>query len=276
MGNLYVLFGHPVGHSMSPIVHNEQFSLLNMPHHYHAIDVEPGKIKEAVEAIKALSIAGANVTVPHKVEIMKHLDHIDEEARIIGAVNTIVNENGVLTGYNTDGQGYLESLLEVTGPDISDYKILVIGAGGASRAVVTVLCRYGVNDLMITNRTQERAEALSKDCGGQVISKEKAEGMLSEFDVIINTTSIGMSPNTDEMPMSVEGMKPKTIASDLIYNPLQTRWLAEAEKRGAVTHSGIGMFVRQGALAFKKWTGQEADLEIMTKTVLQQLGGKND
>lgn len=100
--------------------------------------------------------------------------------------------------------------------------------------------------------------------------------MLSEFDVIINTTSIGMSPNTDEMPMSVEGMKPKTIASDLIYNPLQTRWLAEAEKRGAVTHSGIGMFVRQGALAFKKWTGQEADLEIMTKTVLQQLGGKND
>ncbi|HEX7063744.1 MAG TPA: shikimate dehydrogenase [Bacillales bacterium] len=278
MGKLFALIGHPVGHSLSSIMHNEEFQALGLPHRYECFDVDPANLSKAVEGIKALGIAGFNVTVPHKVTVMQHLDEIDEEARQIGAVNTIVNRDGYLIGANTDGQGFLKSLKDVAGETLSHMRVLMIGAGGAARGVAVTLDRYRVRQLDIANRTLEKAEFLIEkgiqNTPSRVLSFEEAESGLSEYDVIINTTPIGMSPNTGEMPLSVNGINPGTILADLIYNPLETKWLKEGEGIGAVTMNGVGMFVGQGALAFEKWTGRTPDRGRMRDTVLARLEGR--
>ncbi|HEU5139048.1 MAG TPA: shikimate dehydrogenase [Bacillales bacterium] len=278
MGKLFALIGHPVGHSLSAIMHNEEFQALGLPHRYECFDVDPANLGKAIDGIRALGIAGFNVTVPHKVKVMQYLDEIDEEARQIGAVNTVVNQSGYLIGMNTDGKGFLHSLRDVTGEALSSSRVLMVGAGGAARGVAVTLDRYGVKQLDIANRTLEKAESLIEDgirkSMAQVITLEEAESGLPEYDVIINTTPVGMSPNTDELPMGLNGVKPGTVLADLIYNPLQTKWLKIGEGLGATTMNGIGMFVGQGALAFEKWTGQNPDRERMRQTVLRRLEGR--
>ncbi|SDI84751.1 shikimate dehydrogenase [Alteribacillus bidgolensis] len=273
---LFGLLGHPVGHSMSPAMHNDQFEKQGLPYFYHAFDVDPRDLKEAVEGMRALGISGFNVTVPHKVEIMSYLDEIDEEAQIIGAVNTVVNKKGRWIGYNTDGKGYVQSLLTKTGKGLHDYNILVIGAGGASRAVVTSLYKYGVQSLAITNRTISKAENIRKNLGHEIeiLEKEKAEIKTGEYDLIINTTSMGMSPHVNTIPWKTDVLKQGCLCSDLIYNPLKTTWLKEAEGQGADTLNGVGMFVGQGAVAFELWTGIWPDIERMSEVVLEQLRRK--
>ncbi|WP_209122961.1 shikimate dehydrogenase [Alkalihalobacillus sp. BA299] len=278
MGKLFGLIGHPVGHSMSPSMHNDAFRLLNQEHHYHAFDVSEKDLEAAVTGIRALEISGFNVTIPHKVEVIKYLDEVDAEAKLIGAVNTVVNVSGRLIGYNTDGEGYLQSLLKTTGDQLHNMKVLVIGAGGAARAVYTVLSRYSVSELHIANRTKEKARHLATECNqrrieGTVWSLEEAEEQLDLFDLIINTTSVGMSPRVAELPIQLDKLKADAVVSDLIYNPLKTKLLQEAEAKGATIINGVGMFVEQGALAFEKWTGTAPDRKHMEKVVLQQLGG---
>ncbi|MEB1808146.1 MAG: shikimate dehydrogenase [Bacillaceae bacterium] len=278
MGKLFGLIGHPVSHSMSPSMHNDAFRNLNVNHHYHAFDVKEEDLEAAISGIRALGIKGFNVTIPHKVNVMKFLDEVDDEAKLIGAVNTVVNEDGRLIGYNTDGEGYLQSLLKVTGPNLQQMRTMIIGAGGAARAVFTVLSRYGVSDLHIANRTTEKAAALASECNcGQanveVLSIEEAGERLAEYQLIINTTSVGMSPHTDDMPIDLKNLSEASVVSDLIYNPLQTKFLREAEGKGATIINGVGMFVEQGALAFEKWTGTAPDRQKMENVVLQQLGG---
>ncbi|MFB4164851.1 shikimate dehydrogenase [Alteribacillus sp. JSM 102045] len=275
---LFGLIGHPVGHSMSPVMHNDQFERLELPYFYHAFDVAPGELKEAVKGMRSLGFSGFNVTVPHKVEVMQYIDEINEEAQMIGAVNTVVNTNGKWIGYNTDGKGYVESLLSKTGKKLHDYNILVIGAGGAARAVVTSLYRYGVKSLAITNRTISKAEDINKNLkegpGVEILNKEEAEQKTNHYDLIINTTSIGMAPDINTTPWKTEALKSGCLCSDLIYNPLKTTWLKEAENMGADTLNGVGMFVGQGAVAFELWTGIWPDIERMTDIVLEELGRK--
>lgn len=275
MRKVFALIGHPVGHSLSPMMHNDAFHALGLPHQYVSFDVKPADLKEAISGIRALGISGFNITVPHKVNVMQYLDEIDEEARQIGAVNTVINRDDKLIGTNTDGRGYLLSLKEKTGEHLSEKRVLMIGAGGAARGVAVTLDRHGVRRLDIANRTFEKAKLLI-DTGirrtpARALTLEKAALHLADYDVIINTTSVGMSPNVEDMPLPVKGIRPGTILSDLIYNPLRTKWLLEGERLGGIVMNGIGMFIEQGALAFEEWTGLSPDRERMRKIVVNEL-----
>ncbi|KHF41933.1 shikimate dehydrogenase [Halalkalibacter okhensis] len=278
MGKVFGLLGHPVGHSMSPNIHNDAFAQIGMKATYHAFDVQPEFVKEAVSGIRALQIVGCNVTVPHKIAVMDYLDEIDEEARIIGAVNTIVNQNGKLIGYNTDGRGFVQSLFEELKEEIKEKRFLLIGAGGAARGVATALMLHGIGHLSVTNRTIEKVEpivhlAKSLNTSSLALDRAQAEKALKEYDVIINTTSVGMSPNIEEIPIDLSQLKQEAVVSDLIYNPLETKLLQVAKNQGAKTINGIGMFVNQAALSFEHWTGLTPDRYRMRKIVLEQLGG---
>ncbi len=274
---VYGVIGFPISHSMSPVMHNGEFRALKLAHHYAAFEVHPDQLESAIKGMRALNIKGINVTIPHKVAVIRYLDEIDEEAKLIGAVNTIVNENGKLIGFNTDGQGYLLSLKSIINTSLALKKTLIVGAGGAARAIATALAKDGVQKLDIANRTvskaQELIEHVNQLTDGRALTIDEAEEQLSAYDIVINTTSVGMAPHIDETPLRVHHLKQGAIASDLIYNPLMTRFLKEAKAKGAIIDNGIGMFVHQGALAFKKWTGVEPNIERMKKTVLSKLGG---
>ncbi|PYZ98716.1 shikimate dehydrogenase [Alteribacter lacisalsi] len=276
------VFGHPVAHSMSPVMHKAALGELNIEGSYEAYDIGPEELEDGIKSMKSEGYRGMNITLPHKVAVMDHLDAVSEEAEAIGAVNTIVNENGKLTGYNTDGQGFLDSVLEQV-EDLSGKRVLLIGAGGASRAVAVSFARHGVKELAITNRTLSKANEIAvrckKWCDSRVLPATMAQAAFTGYDLIINTTSIGMSPDVNRMPMSLETVKRNALVCDLIYNPEETRWLREAEKKGAKTLNGIGMFINQGALAFEMWTGKKAPREAMKQAVLfemkkQQLSNK--
>ena len=246
-----------------------------MPHYYQAFDVHPNDLKKAIDGVRALGIFGLNVTIPHKVAVMEWLDEVDEEARLIGAVNTIANKDGRLVGSNTDGQGYLRSLLSLLDTPLKDKTVLVIGAGGAARAIVTSLALHGVKRMDIANRTLEKADKLADHAGKFVpassLELKEAEETLSRYDVIVNTTSVGMSPNVDAIPLSLQRLQIGTVVSDLIYNPLKTLWLKKAEEKGAIIDNGVAMFVHQGALSFQRWTGKLPNIERMKQTVVNAL-----
>lgn len=269
------LFGRPVGHSLSPVMHNTAFEQNQLPYAYAAFQVDDHQIKEAVEAIRALGMRGVNVTIPHKVAVIPYLDKIDPLAERIGAVNTIVNEDGTLIGYNTDGTGYVRSLLEETGINLTEQVVTLLGAGGAARAVACTLVERGVKEIRIVNRSQERAELLAMALGSQipvrVYSFAQAEQAILDSTLLINTTSIGMYPHIHEMPVDKECLRPDLIVSDLIYNPLETKLLQHAKAIGATYHSGVGMFINQGALAYELWTGEAAPTDKMREIVLQHL-----
>ena len=272
------LFGHPVSHSLSPLMQNKAFAEKGLPYVYAAFDVAPEALPEAVAAIRALGLVGVNVTIPHKVAIMPLLDEIDPLAERIGAVNTVVNENGRLIGYNTDGLGYVRSLVEETWIALEEQVVTMLGAGGAARAVAFTLAQQGVKQIQIINRSRERAALLAEHVNAitptRVVDREEAREAIAQSTLLINTTSIGMYPHVDEMPISAEWLHERLVVSDLIYNPLETRLLREARLAGARTHSGVGMFVNQGALAFELWTKESAPAEQMREVVLQQL--RND
>lgn len=275
MKQLYGLIGHPIGHSLSPLMQNNAFAVEGLRHYYHSFDVDPEDLQKAVEGLRVLGVSGFNVTVPHKVNVMAFLDEVDEEAEMIGAVNTVLNKNGRLIGTNTDGQGYLLALKETAGKDLSHKKVLLIGAGGASRGVVTALDRDGVARLDIANRTLAKAEDLSHNniqyAGTQPLTLKAAEEKLADYDIVINTTSVGMSPRVESTPISLQHIKSGMIVSDLIYNPLETKWLKEAKNAGATILNGVDMFVNQGALAFEYWTGVTPDRQQMRYNVNKQL-----
>lgn len=269
------LFGHPVGHSQSPIMHNAAFREKQLNYVYAAFDISSENLEEAVAGIRGLGLRGVNVTIPHKVTIMPLLDEIDPLANSIGAVNTVVNENGRLIGYNTDGSGYVRSLVEETGIDLTNQIVTMLGAGGAARAVAFTLAERGVKEIRIINRSREKAQRLAESLATRVhveaMDTAEAQQAIADATLLINTTSIGMYPNIDEMPVNAEYLHKGLVVSDLIYNPLETKLLEKARELGTKTHSGIGMFVNQGALAFELWTGEAAPTELMAETVLKQL-----
>ncbi|TCS83786.1 shikimate dehydrogenase [Tepidibacillus fermentans] len=272
------LIGHPVSHSRSPQMHNAMFQKLGLNYTYLAFDVLTEYLKEAIEGMRALNIKGFNVTIPHKVNVMKYLDQISEEAKRIGAVNTIVNDKGQLIGYNTDGEGYLRSLVEETDVQLKGKRVLMIGAGGAARAIGYTLANTPIEQLSIINRDQNKAHILRKDlehyAKTEVLPMEQIEKGVKEADIIVNTTSIGMSPNIDQSLIDKEWIQPHQLVSDIIYNPLETKLIHDARSQGASVHSGLGMFVYQGVIAFEKWTGVTPDPSYMKKKVIESINEK--
>lgn len=276
MKKLFGVIGDPISHSMSPAMHNELFKTYSIDAHYQPFHITRGNLADAVKGFKAIGIAGFNVTVPHKEAIIPLLDELDPLAEAIGAVNTVVNKDGKLIGYNTDGSGFVQGLLNQK-QLINGKKVLIVGAGGAARAIYFTIAKESPLLLDICNRTPQRAEQIRNDCPFEVLSRvlnrQDAEESLETYDLIVQTTSIGMHPETGQSPLSVHKLKPGAFVSDIIYNPLQTRLLKEAAVRGAGIQNGIDMFVYQGALAFEMWTGIGPDIEIMREKVLNQLGG---
>ncbi|WP_018756788.1 shikimate dehydrogenase [Paenibacillus terrigena] len=269
------VIGDPIRQSKSPLMHNSALQALGLDGVYTAMHVLPDKLEDAIRGVRALGYRGINVTIPHKLDVMPLLDEVDEGARVIGAVNTIVNDNGKLIGYNTDGIGYVRSLREEAESDLLGKRILVIGAGGAARGIVYALTQESPEVIWIANRTVERAVELAADLlpygNVQAIELERILDIRSNVDIVINTTSVGMFPHVDASPLSLEGFRTNLIVSDLIYNPLETAILREARLRGSRTHCGLCMFVYQGAYAFEYWTGQAAPVEVMRQAVLQSL-----
>ncbi|GKU81344.1 shikimate dehydrogenase [Niallia sp. NCCP-28] len=275
----YVVIGDPIAHSMSPVMHNDLFHFYQIEAQYDLFHIKKGMLKEGLSQLKEMGIAGFNITVPHKSDIIPFLDELDPLSQAIGAVNTVVNENGKWVGYNTDGYGYVRGLLTLL-PVLTDKKVMMIGAGGAARAIYFTLAHEKVQKIDIVNRTLEKAENLKKACPysveTEVLNLQSAKEKCGEYDLIIQTTSIGMSPYIKEQPISLENLNSNSLVSDIIYNPLETKLLYDAKMKGAIVQNGLEMFVFQGALAFEKWTGIFPDTERMKRNVLKQLGGNFD
>ena len=272
--NVVALIGHPVEHSFSPPMHNAAFKALKMDYIYTAFDVNPNDLENAIKGADALNIKGFNVTIPHKIEVMQYLDEIDEIAALIGAVNTIDFKN--LKGHNTDGIGAVKAISEVT--KIKDKNVVIAGAGGASRAISFYLAKYGVNSLEILNRNVEKAQNLAGDVlsSGLIdnVNSDSISNMdLSDADILINTTPVGMHPNVNDTPIaSAEMMHDDLVVFDAVYNPNETGLLKEAIKAGAKPVYGIKMLLYQGAESFEIWTGKKAPVGVMEDALIKTLG----
>jgi len=271
----------PIGHTVSPAMHNAAFEQVGIDYLYVPFQVKKEELGKAIAGMRALNIRGLNVTIPHKVAVIPFLDDLDDLAQRIGAVNTIVNDDGVLKGYNTDATGFLRALLE-RGVEPKGKTASILGAGGASRAISLALAERGSN-LIILNRTwdkvKEQADRISQLCQREVqalkLNKENLAKALNKADILINTTSVGMSPDIEETPVTADLIKPPVIVFDIVYNPIKTRLLREAEAAGAETISGIDMLVWQGALAFEKWTGLKAPVKVMREEAIKALQDEN-
>lgn len=273
------IIGDPIEHTMSPVMHNAAFARMGIDYCYVPFRVSREDLGKAIEGMRALNIVGLNVTIPHKVAVIPFLDELDPLAEKIGAVNTIVNESGVLKGYNTDAAGFLQALLE-QGIEPKSKNVVVLGAGGASRAVSFILAERGAR-LAILNRQSELdwAVELAKQISQTFNRKTEAlelneanlAALLDKADIVVNATSVGMRPDTDQTPVPARLLKPDLVIYDIVYNPIKTRLLGEAEAAGAKTISGIDMLVWQGASAAEKWTGLKEPVELMRQEVVREL-----
>jgi shikimate dehydrogenase len=262
-------------------MHNAALREMGLDGVYVAFDVPPPGLADAVRGLQAAGVRGINCTIPHKEALIPLMDELDEDAEFIGAVNTIVFREGRRHGHNTDAPGFIAAL-HAEGFDPAGKRALVLGAGGSARAVVTALARVGAR-VALANRTAERAEELAERVNRGVgaervtacsMSGEALAEVLRETDLLVNTTSLGMSPHEEAAPpVPPEALGPGLFVYDLIYNPLETRLLKEARARGARGAHGAGMLARQGALALELWTGREAPARLMEETVLRGLRG---
>jgi len=274
--NLYGIFGHPVEHSLSPVMHNNGFSELDLDCVYVAFDILPTNIGEAVSAVRALGISGLNVTIPHKQRIMAYLDEISSDAMLVGAVNTVSNVDKRLIGFNTDVGGFLRALKSDLDFTPEGTKVFLVGAGGASRAVIVGLGRNYVSEVVIANRTLSKAEDLAKEFGDHFPKVEFKAVMLSDeerikqcivgSDIVINSSSAGMKrENPLELPLY---LLPKHAGIyDLVYDPTDTPLVKDAKKLGLKAHSGHSMLLYQGVEAFEIWTGLTAPVDTMKKAL---------
>lgn len=276
---LTALLGSPVAHSISPMMHNEAFQLLDLDYVYLCFDVNEESLPAAVEGLKTCNIRGFNLTMPNKNKIVELLDELSPAARLIGAVNTVVNDNGYLTGYNTDGVGYMQAVKDA-GYDIHGKTITVMGAGGAATAICAQAALDGIEEIHIfareTSRFWNRTENLVKNINSTlpchaVLHKNKDKAALSDAisksTLLLNATSVGMAPNTDGTIITDTSLyHPDLIVSDVIYNPRETRFLREAREAGCRTFNGMYMLLYQGAEAFRLWTGKDMPVkEIKAK-----------
>lgn len=257
------IIGNPIGHTLSPLVHNAAFEHLGLDYVFLACRVE--HLKEAVEGIRALAFKGISVTIPHKVAVMNYLDEIEAVAGRIGAVNTVVNRDGRLIGYNTDWSGAVRALEDVM--SLQGKTAAVLGAGGAARAIAFGLREKGA-DPVIVNRTLSKAQALASELKCRFGGIELMDKL--SFDLVINATSVGMYPQVHETPVRKELLK-NVLVFDTVYNPLRTRLIRAAEENGCPAITGLAMFINQAALQFEIWTGEQAPLDLMQKVATEVL-----
>lgn len=265
------IIGDPIEHTLSPVMQNAAFREMGLDYIYLPFKVAEGNLSEAIDGLRALNMAGINVTIPHKVVVIPLLDDIDGLAGYIGAVNTIVNQGGSLKGYNTDASGFYQALT-ANKIEVSKKKIVILGAGGASRAIAFILADKGA-ELTILNRSLDSAQtiaervfqALRTEIKVGKLTVKNLEPVMDEADILVNTTSLGMSPYLTETPVPARLLKKELVVFDIIYNPLKTRLIKEAEKEGARVLNGLEMLVRQGTAAFELWTGLKAPIEVMRK-----------
>lgn len=271
------LLGSPVSHSISPLMHNEAFRQLGLNYIYLAFDVKTDNLQTAVEGLRTLNVRGFNLTMPNKNEMCKLCDKLSPAAKISGAVNTVVNDNGILTGYTTDGIGYMQSLKEA-GHNIIGKKMTLLGAGGAATAILVQAALDGVKEISVFNNRSVSFTRMEKvidelktisDCEiclYDYSDKNILRREISESVLLTNGTSVGMSPNTDVSIITDNSMFHKDlIVSDVIYNPRETRLLRMASEVGCPTLNGLYMLLFQGAEAFKLWTGMEMPVEVVKK-----------
>jgi len=262
---LYGVIGNPVRHSMSPAMHNAAFADRGINAVYLAFEVEG--LKDCINGMRSIGIKGFSVTLPFKTEVIPLLDEVDDVTLKIGAVNTVVNDDDHLEGYNTDALGALRALEEKT--DISGKKVVIIGAGGGARSIVYILKKKGL-EVIIANRSPVRGSDLGKLLDCPFIPLDELVDV--QADILINTTPVGMSPDVDKSPVPEKVLKKGMVVMDIIYNPLKTRLLSVAEERGCLTINGLSMFIHQGAEQFRLWTGIEAPVGVMTRAVEKALG----
>jgi shikimate dehydrogenase len=270
------LIGYPIEHSLSPAMHNRAFAARNLNWRYLPLPVHPERLGEAVAGLQALGFVGANVTVPHKEAVMSYLDEIAPAAQAIGAVNTMVVHGDELVGHNTDWRGFLTALSE-GGFDPQDKRAVVLGAGGAARAVVYALAWAGAQ-VAVLNRTPARAQALVKDFSplfpALPLTSQTLKERTAEAHLLVNATPVGLWPEVDQSIWPEDLPFPDhLVVFDLVYNPRQTKLLRQAEAVGAKVIGGLGMLVHQGAAAFELWTGERAPVETMQAAASEALRG---
>jgi len=276
------VIGHPVEHSFSPQMHNAAIRALGLDWCYVAFHVLPGEVGRAMEGLRGLGIRGLNVTVPHKQAVMAYLDEVSEEAQAVGAVNTISNEGGRLIGTNTDVYGILTSLRETAGLKTLPGKVVVLGGGGAARGVVYALSTASeTSEIVVLNRTETKAHQLSEEMAdrsgkqveGGALSEEKLRRALLDAGLLINTTSVGMSPKVDASPIGDwDVLHPGLTVYDAVFNPLETRLMRQAKAAGARAFGGIEMLVYQGARSLEIWSGRPAPVGVMKEAILEGIG----
>lgn len=273
---VFAVIGSPIEHSISPEIHNSSFSELKLNCIYVAYRVERLYLREAIEGFKALGYSGVNVTIPHKIEVIRYLEEISPEARKIGAVNTIVFKNNRATGYNTDATGALLALREAR-IKVRNSKVIILGYGGAARAIaITLAMRGNIESIAIAGRNVKKAGALAEDIKklglpAQSYSITGVENAIKDSNILINSTPVGMSPKTEETLITREKLHSELAVMDIVYTPLETRLLKEAKKAGCRTVDGLGMLIQQAAEAERLWLGVEPDISVMRNAALKAL-----
>jgi shikimate dehydrogenase len=274
---VYGVIGDPIEHSLSPALQNAAFEAAGLDCVFLAFPVKAGAVGDALRGMRGLGVCGLNVTMPHKNAVIAYLNGVDETARFLGSVNTISNKSGKLCGFSTDGEGALRALKE-NGVELARKKVLVLGAGGAAKAIAFTLARE-VGELVLFNRTPEKlktfTEALNEKLGkkvtGGLLSTDALQENLADADVLINATSVGMHPHAEQSLVDASWLRAGLTVMDIVYNPLETKLAKDAKAAGAKVVSGVEMLIYQGASSFEIWTGFRAPVEVMRKAALKQL-----
>lgn len=276
-GNTKLLgvMGHPINHSFSPAIQNAALNDAGLDYAYLPLEVPKESLNNTLKWIKTLNFRGFNVTIPHKNNILPLLDEVTEEAKTVGAVNTVIRENGRLIGYNTDIVGFIAGLAEANFK-AENKNAVILGAGGAARAVIAGLLNEKVKNIAIAARNIEKAEVLAKNFNSGIVcvnfADEEYKNVLKDADIVVNTTPLGMYPNVDAMPpVDFSVVKKDALIYDVIYTPEETKFLREAKENGLKTVNGETMLVEQGAAAFRLWTGENPNTNLMKETLRNAL-----
>ena len=274
------VIGRPVRHSLSPVIHNAAFRALDLDWVYLAFEVTPADLRDAVAGMRALRIDGLSVTMPHKTDMVGLVDELSPTAEALDAVNCVARRRGALVGHNTDGDGFIDALQRDEGVDVAGRRAVVVGAGGAARAVIRALGQAGAAEVVVVNRTADRGERAAALAGS--VGRTGPAEMVTDADIVVNATPIGMgnviTPDgrpTVELPVDPDLIAKGQLVVDLIYEPMVTPLLEEARARGAVTVNGLGMLIHQAAHAFRLWTAEDPPLEVMSAAVLAELSHRS-
>ncbi|MDP6322964.1 MAG: shikimate dehydrogenase [Acidimicrobiales bacterium] len=269
------VIGNPVKHSLSPVILNAAFREAKINWVYTAFETPEEKLADAIGGIRALGIAGLSVTMPHKAKVCSLLDEISDSAQSLGAVNCIVNDAGNLKGHNTDGDGFLDAVKHDAGLDVAGKKILVIGSGGSARSIIYSLGKAEAREIAVINRTKNKALDALELAGsvGRYVEENEISKVVSEADLVINATPVGMSDTegTSSFPLEPNLLTKGQLAVDLIYHPISTPWMEALRDREVEVHGGLSMLIFQAAKAFKLWTGKDAPVEAMRKAALDEI-----